>query len=408
MRKVVVTGIGVLSPLGIGFLKTLDAIKANKSGVEYIKEWDQYEGLRTRLGASIKGLDFSSKFNVKQLRTLNKASVLSALATDEALAQASLVEDAIIQSGRVGIAYGSGISSPQALSEMCNFIFNKTTKGITSSTYHRMMSHTVASNLSILYGIRGRFLPTSSACTSGSLAVGYGYELIKEGKQDIMICGGAEEFHPAITSIFDILYACSLNNDDPLSSPRPFDIKRDGLVVGEGACTVILEAEEHARARGVMPIAEVSGFGTNCDGYHITNPYKDTIESCMRLALADSKLRPQDIGYVNAHATATQVGDIVESQAVLSIFGENILISSLKGHMGHLLGASGAVEIALTIGMMKEGWLAPTRNLKERDPKCANLEYIVDKPLEHKVSCAMSNTFAFGGVNTSLIFIDRM
>jgi 3-oxoacyl-[acyl-carrier-protein] synthase II len=281
---------------------------------------------------------------------------------------------------------------------------NRSVKGIRATDYVQMMSHTVAANLAQFFHLRGRMIPTCSACTSGSQGIGFGYETIASGRQDVMVTGGAEEFHPIDAAVFDIMYATSTRHQEPLSAPRPFDADRDGLVVAEGAATLVLEDLDHARRRGATILAEVVGFGTNCDGKHITNPDSEGMEGAMRLALNDAGLSPGAIGYVNAHGTATPVGDIAESQATARVFGSSMPISSLKSFIGHTLGACGSIEAWLTIEMMREKWFCPTLNLDNVDPACGELDYIQCSPRELDVEYTMSNNFAFGGVNTSLIF----
>jgi 3-oxoacyl-[acyl-carrier-protein] synthase II len=291
------------------------------------------------------------------------------------------------------------------MEEYCRLIYvNKSVKGVSPVTYIHLMSHTCAANLGQFFGIKGRVVTTCSACTAGSQGIGYGYEAVKFGKQAIMVGGGAEELHVIDAVVFDIMYATSTKNSAPHSSPRPFDKDRDGLVVGEGSGTLILEELEHARARGAAILAELVGFGTNCDGVHITNPATEGMERAMRLALADAGLDPSAIGYVNAHGTATELGDIAESQATYRVFGERMPVSSLKSYMGHTLGACGALEAWISVQMLREGWIAPTLNLENVDPRCGKLDYVAGAPRELQVEYIMSNNFAFGGVNTSLIF----
>lgn len=403
MRRVVVSGIGLVCPLGLTLSESLAAVQQGKCGVQRIDEWDCYDGLRTRLGAPVQAEVTLSRPESKAVRSMGPASWLATAASEQALSQAGLFDEPMLSNGRVGIAYGSGTGSPQALADVCGFLFKQTTRGITGTTYHRMMSHTCAANIGMYFGVRGRLLPTSSACTSGSLAIGLAYEQIKHGMQEVMIAGGAEEFAPAIAAIFDTLYACSTRNDSPEESSRPFDVDRDGLVVGEGACTLILEEKSHAEARGVRPLAEIIGFGTTSDGHHITQPLQESIEAAMRLALESAEIPATAVDYINAHATGTSIGDITESLATANIMGAQTPISSLKGHLGHLLGASGAAETALSIAMLNDGWCCPTKNLAQVDPRCAELSYVQDdcRALEGEV--LMSNTFAFGGVNTSIL-----
>lgn len=406
MRRVVVTGLSVFSPLGLDLEQTLLNIKQAKCATKSLPEWEAYQGLKVRAAAKLPEFNFPEHYDLKATRCMGRAAKLATYTSELALRQAGLIRDnleadKVLTDGSTGIAYGSGISSTDALENMCNFLYNKSVKGITGTTYLRMMSHTSAANIGMFFGIKGRIIPTSSACTSGSLAIGYAYETIKHGKQKIMIAGGAEEFSPAIAAVFDVLYACSLKNEN---TPAPFDEKRDGMVVGEGACTFVLEDLEHALARGAVPIAEILGFATNSDGSHVTSPTQETVKVCMESALNEANLKSEDIAYVNAHATGTVLGDIIESKASFELFSNRTAISSLKGHLTHLLGASGAVEAAATIGMLKQGWLAPTLNLKNIDGRCADLDYIMGEPRNCNSNCAMSNTFAFGGVNTSLIF----
>ena len=283
-------------------------------------------------------------------------------------------------------------------------IDEKSTKGINATTYIKMMGHTAPVNLGVFLGITGRIITTSSACTSGSQGVGYAYETIRAGHQVAMIAGGAEELCVTEAAVFDTLFATSVRNDAAETTPRPFDAERDGLVLGEGAGTLILEELQHARARGATVHAEIVGFGTNSDGAHVTHPSATTMQIAMELALADAQLPPSAIGYLNAHGTGTQQGDVAESQATRSVFRERVPISSLKSYMGHTLGACGALEAWMTIEMMRADWFAPTINLSQVDPECAELDYIVREGRELQCEYVMSNNFAFGGINTSLIF----
>ena len=247
-------------------------------------------------------------------------------------------------------------------------------------------------------------IPTSSACTSGSQGIGYAYEAILHGQQEIMLAGGAEELDTIDAAVFDVLFAASTRNHEPERTPRPFDRDRDGMVAGEGAGCLVLEDLEHARARGARILVEVIGFATNCDGRHLTLPDPKGMEQVMRLGLASAGLAPEEIGYVNAHGTATEVGDIAESRATHAVFGSHTPVSTLKGHLAHTLGACGALEAWISIEMMREGWFAPTLNLDVIDERCAPLDYVRGEPRPLSVDVVMSNNFAFGGINTSLVF----
>jgi 3-oxoacyl-[acyl-carrier-protein] synthase II len=288
-RRVVVTGIGAMTPFGRsdgmnGFMQAAQAVRANRSVVRSYPEWSEYKGLRTRLGADIGTLP--DRLSLKQSRSMGRVAQLAYYATEEALIDAAIESDnPLLTNGRSGISYGSGIGSTCALKDYARFISECSTQGLSATTYHRVMSHTCAANIGIVLKMTGRVIPTSSACTSGSQAIGYGYETIQAGLQDLMICGGAEEFAPAVAAIFDVLGACSVLNDTPESTPRPFDSQRDGIVIAESACTLILEELEHAKKRGAKILAEIVGFATNSDGYHITNPRQETMARCIRLAL---------------------------------------------------------------------------------------------------------------------------
>ena len=236
------------------------------------------------------------------------------------------------------------------------------------------------------------------------MGIGYAYEAIKHGYEKVMIAGGADELHPSHIAIFDTLYATSLKNDTPKLTPSPFDAERDGLVLGEGAGTMILEEYEHAKKRGAKIYAEVIGFGTSTDGTHITNPCHETMGSALELAIKDAGISPDDIGYVNAHGTATLQGDVAESLATFDVFKRAVPISSIKSYTGHTLGACGAIEAILSLKMLNNNWYAPTLNLNNVDSNCAPLDYITGNGRNIDTNIIMSNNFAFGGINTSLIF----
>ena len=267
-----------------------------------------------------------------------------------------------------------------------------------------MMSHTGAVNISIYFKTKGRLIPTSTACTSGSMGIGYAYEAIKSGMQKVMIAGGSEEYSPCYIGVFDTLFATSNKNDTPKLTPAPFDRDRDGLVIGDGAGTLILEEYEHAKSRGAKIYAEIVGFATNTDGCHITNPNAEMMAEVMRKALVSANLEPDKIGYINAHGTGTINGDIAETNATYEVFKNKVPISSLKSYTGHTLGACGAIEAIMSIEMMNKNWYCPTLNLKNVDEKCGDLDYIIDGAREFESEYVMSNNFAFGGINTSLIF----
>ena len=403
-HRVVVTGMKGISPIGNDWPSIRARLGSYRNAVTKMKDWSGYDGLNTQLGAPAADFALSERYTTKATRCMGKVALMATRASELALIDAGLIDDPLLKSGRLGIAYGSSAGTPKAICDFGLMIDQKSTRGINATTYIKMMGHTAPVNLGVFLGVTGRILTTSSACTSGSQGIGYAFETIRFGRQVAMIAGGAEELCVTEAAVFDTLFATSVRNDAAETTPRPFDAERDGLVLGEGAGTLILEELEHARARGATIYAEVVGFGTNSDGCHVTHPNPATMQIAMELALADAGLPGSAIGYINAHGTGTDHGDIAESQATARVFGSRVPISSLKSYMGHTLGACGALEAWISIEMMRAGWFAPTINLTKVDPHCANLDYIVNEGRERQCEYVMSNNFAFGGINTSLIF----
>jgi 3-oxoacyl-[acyl-carrier-protein] synthase II len=404
MRRVVVTGAGNISPLGHDWQTVLPRLRECRNAVCRFDDWSVYKGLNTRLGVPAASFELPEHYNRKTTRSMGRVALMATRASELALIDAGLLGDPLLKSGRVGISYGSSAGTPASMSDFGRMVLEKNTQTINATTYIKMMSHTAPVNVGVFFGITGRIITTSSACTSGSQGIGYAYEAIKAGYQTIMLAGGAEELDVTDAAVFDTLFATSTRNDAPDSTPRPFDVNRDGLVVGEGASTLILEDLDHATARGARIYAEVVGYGTNSDGRHVTQPNAETMAEAMHLALRDAGLPPEAIGYVNAHGTATEFGDIAETTATHSVFGERMPISSLKSYTGHTLGACGSLEAWISIEMMRSGWFAPTVNLDDVDSRCGALDYITGSGRELETDLVMSNNFAFGGINTSLIF----
>lgn len=404
MQRVVVTGMAGFSPIG----NTWKAIKANLSGmqtgVRRIDDWDKYDDLNTRLGAPVEDFVLPKHYSRKALRSMGRVAQFAVRSTELALEEAGLLDDPLLKSGQVGVAYGSSAGDVEAIADFGNMLLNQNSEGLNANSYIKMMAHTSPVNIGIYFGLQGRVYTTSSACTSGSQAIGYAYEAIKAGQQTAMVAGGCEMLCGTEAAVFDTLYATSIKNDHPDQTPRPFDKDRDGLVIGEGGCTLVLETLESAQARGATIYAELVGFGTNSDGKHITQPNAQTMEKAMRLALEDASLVPNAIAYVSAHGTATARGDVAESQATHAVFGSDIPISALKSFTGHTLGACGALEAWVAIEMMNESWFHATANLDLVDDDCADLDYIMYNPREISADYIMSNNFAFGGINTSLVF----
>jgi 3-oxoacyl-[acyl-carrier-protein] synthase II len=397
---------GGISPLGCRWDEIEARLRACENTVRVIDDWRDIKRLNTCLGAP--AADFvlpPERYNRKTMRSMGRVAILACRATEFALADAGLLEEtAFLTSGRVGVSYGSSAGAMDAIVGFARLLDTREVEGLNASSYIRMMPHTTVANIAVFYGITGRMHTTSSACTSGSQGIGYAYESILHGHADAMIAGGADELSVATVAVFDTLYAASTKDATPRLTPRPYDRDRDGLVIGEGGCTLILEEYERARARGARIHAELVGYGTNCDGAHITQPRSETQAICMRLALASAQLPPEAIGYVSGHGTATELGDIAESRATHEVFGSRVPISSIKSYMGHTLGAAGSLEAWMTIGMMRANWFAPTINLENVDPRCGELDYITGAGRGLECEYIMSNNFAFGGVNTSLIF----
>ena len=403
MKRVVITGMSAITALGDDWQTFKKALIKGENAVQVIDDWKNIDGLNTQIGAPITHFKKPAHYKRKQTRSMGRVSLMATRATELALDEAQLLDSEVLTNGDTGISYGSSTGSTAPLAAFGNMLTNGNMNGITATSYIQMMSHTAPVNVGVFFELKGRVITTSSACTSGSQGIGYAYEAIKFGRQKLMVAGGAEELCVTEAAVFDTLFATSIKNNSPKLTPRPFDRDRDGLVIGEGACTLILEELEHAKNRGATIFAEIVGFGCNSDGKHVTQPTAETMRKAMEQSLADACLAPENIGYVSAHGTATDRGDIAESNATQSALGR-IPISSLKSYLGHTLGACGSIEAWATINMMNENWYAPTINLDNIDPACGDLDYIVGAPREMENKYVMSNNFAFGGINTSLIF----
>ncbi|HCG5473505.1 TPA: beta-ketoacyl-ACP synthase [Vibrio parahaemolyticus] len=402
-RRVVVTGMSGVTAFGNDWQSVEPKLRDCQNATQYMPYYEQYDGLNTKLAAPILDFELPKHYKRKQVRGMGRVSKLATVATENALSQAGLIGNDVLTNGQTGIAYGSSTGSTDAIGAFGVMLNEKTTKAITATTYVQMMPHTTAVNVGLFFGLKGRVIPTSSACTSGSQAIGYAYEAIKHGYQTVMVAGGAEELCPTESAVFDTLFATSLKNEDPKSTPRPYDSDRDGLVIGEGAGTLVLEEYEHAVARGAKIYAEIIGFASNCDAAHVTQPQMETMQICMEMALQNAGIPAEKIDYVSAHGTATDRGDIAESNATANALGK-VPISSLKSYFGHTLGACGAIEAWLGLEMMHTGWFNPTLNLENLDEQCGDLDYIAGQGRELDVKYLMSNNFAFGGINTSIIF----
>lgn len=405
MRRVAVTGMGGITALGHDWPTISAALRDGRTGIRCMSpDWDRFEGVNTRLAAPVTDFTIPDHWPRKKMRTMGRVARMSVAASEAALKDAGLLGDPVLCGGRAGAAFGSSFGSPDSVLGFYELKMSGKSKNLNATTYIQMMSHTALVNLGLFFGLTGRMIPTSNACASASQAIGFAAEAIRWGKADIMVAGGAEELDITDSAVFDTLFATSTRNDSPHLSPRPFDRDRDGLVIGEGAGALILEDYDHARARGATIYAEIAGFATNADGNHVTQPQPETMEIAQRLALADAGIDAAAIGIVNGHGTATEGGDIAETAATAAVFGPRVPIHSLKSYFGHSLGACGAIEAWLGIQMLREGWCCHTANLDNVDPRCAELDYIQGGPRRLETEYMMSNNFAFGGINASLIF----
>ncbi len=344
-----------ISPIGNDWPSIRARLGSYRNAITKMEEWSGYDGLNTQLGAPAADFTLSERYTTKATRSMGRVALMATRASELALIDAGLIDDPLVKSGKLGIAYGSSAGTPKAICDFGKMVDEKSTRGINATTYIKMMGHTAPVNLGVFLGVTGRIITTSSACTSGSQGIGYAYEAIVAGHQVAMIAGGAEELCVTEAAVFDTLFATSVRNDAAATTPRP--------------------------------------------GCHVTHPNAATMQIAMELALADADLPPSAIGYINAHGTGTQHGDVAESQATWNLFRDRVPISSLKSYMGHTLGACGALEAWISIEMMRTGWFAPTINLAKVDPECARLDYVVDRFWRHQYIVDFSKVCVDGHTN---------
>lgn len=402
MKRVVITGVGLISPLGNDVDSMMNGLSTGKSAVEKMDSWSKYKGLHSLVGAPAV-LENEKSIPRQKRRSMGRLSMFAAQAAKSAAEDAGL-PDELISSDRTGCVVGSTMGSAASITETFELILAENDIAqLPSTKFFQCVSHTAAMNVSQYLGISGTVLAPSAACASGLQALGVGYDLIRCGRQDRVLCGGAEELHPTVTGSFDVLFATSSHhNDEPATTPAPFDKNRDGLVCGEGAGILVLEDMDLAIARGAKIYAEVLGFSTCGSGAHISQSNSDAMIRCLKQALVESGVEASDIDYVSAHATATVHGDVEEAKALAEIFGDSVPVSSLKGHMGHTLGASGAIELIASLAMMERNTIMPTLNLETIDPACEGIQHVME-PLETDVNTIIKNSFAFGGINAALV-----
>jgi 3-oxoacyl-[acyl-carrier-protein] synthase II len=403
MKRVVITGRGAVSPFGTGVAKLVDNIWAGASAVRAMPEWEHIGGMKSRIAAPVPDFDARDLLPRHLRRSMGKMAQYAAIAAIEAIRDASLSED-LLHSGKTGVAVGSTTGSPTAYFDFYRkFLPDMAIGEIKSGEFFQMMGHSCAANICLATGIRGEQWAPASACTSSSQAIGLGCLLIRAGRQEIMLCGGADEVHVSVTGVFDLLRAASTSNATPERAPRPFSADRDGVVCGGGSGILVLEDYDSARRRGAHIYAEILGFGNVNDSDHIAHPNKDPMARAMLAAMDEAGVTPADIDYVNAHATGTEQGDKAEAAAVFQTVGGSCPVSSFKGHIGHTLGAAGALESIILLEMLRRQEIIPTRNLQEADPECTIVNLI--KTIEnHRICTVIKNNFALGGVNTALVF----
>ncbi|HPO13704.1 MAG TPA: beta-ketoacyl synthase N-terminal-like domain-containing protein [Candidatus Hydrogenedentes bacterium] len=402
MRRVAITGIGAVSPLGNTVSAMISGIERRECATEYIPDWQRYKGLRCLVAAPVQMQD-EKLIPRHNRRSMGRLSIFSVQATDQALLDSG-IDRRHLSGGRLGCVIGSTMGSAESIAEAFETLIpNNDLSQMTSTKFFQCISHTAAMNVAQYLGITGRVMATCAACASAIQAIGAGYDLVRMGEQDIMLCGGAEGLHPTVVGSFDILFATSTGyNQTPKKTPRPFDAKRDGLVCGEGGGMVVLEEYESAKARKAHIYAEIIGYNTCGNGSHVSESNREAIVFCMQEALKSAGITPDQVDYINAHATATIQGDKEEAAAVREVFGDHVPISSLKGYMGHTLGASGAIELIASLIMMRKNVIYPTLNLDEPDAACQGI-FHVTQPMDKKIDVILKNCFAFGGINSALV-----
>lgn len=401
--KVYITGMGAVTSLGLNVESSFQALLENRSGVRAYPEWKNHKGLFTHLGAPVPA------YNIQMIprsarRTMSRMSEMGVLASLEAIQQSDLQINQPEIASRSVLVMGSTTGSPDTLETYFRKLFERGgPEGQMGTTFFKAMNHSIQANVASALGFKGPSFSPSCACATSAQALILGWEMIQSGHYDIVIAGGGDELHYTTAAVFDVVQAASRGyNDQPDLAPSPFDQSRDGLVVSEGAAVIVLESERSVQRRGVRKLAEFKGGAYVCDGSHMSQSKASTMVEVMQTSLERARLNRSDVHYVNAHATGTIQGDQEEAQAIGEVFGKTVPVSSLKGHFGHSLAACGALEVAMSVHMMNQGIVIPTRNLKQIDPSCSTVRHVQEKqPMS--IQTVLSNNFAFGGMNTSLI-----
>ncbi|PID74381.1 MAG: 3-oxoacyl-ACP synthase [Desulfobacterales bacterium] len=400
-QRVVITGRGAVSPFGLGVPGFLEGIWQGRTAIRAIDDWAEVDGLGSFVAACVPELQSKKLLPRSVRRTMGPLAIYATLAAQEAVADAGLGEDRV-RAGSTGLVIGSTTGSAVAFEDFyAKYLPDRRMAEIKSGEFFKMMGHSCSANVSLALGITGEQWAPASACTSSSQAIGLGYLLVQSGRQEIVLCGGADEVHPTVTGIFDLLRAASSRNDEPEKSCRPFDRERTGVVCGGGSGVLVVESLDSAVARGARIYAEIVGFGNVNDSGHIANPDTASMTRAMRIAMAEAGLAARDVDYVNAHATGTDLGDVAEASAISEAVAGAPPVSSIKGHIGHTLGAAGCLELIAVLEMLERQEVIPTRNLENIDPRCAVVN-LLQEPAQVRLDVVIKNNFALGGINTSL------
>ncbi len=404
-RRVVITECAAITPVGH---RKDEIIRHLTEGISGVKKLRADDLLSDYIHCGVFGtVDYPIAYDFKRQhrKTMGPVSYYACQVAKEVLEKSGLDPD-FITSGKLGVAFGSTHGSPSVQRKIYKTFFSESRDefaSIGAVDYLKSMVHTTAVNITRMFGITGRVISSSTACTTSSQSIGFGYEMIKYGMQDAMLCGGADEYDTTTVAVFDNLLACSTEfNDAPHLTPRPFDVQRDGLVVGEGAGAVLLEEYESAKKRGATILGEIIGFSCNNNGGDLILPNIDGIAQTIRLGLEDAHIDADSVDFVSAHATATKMGDAIEAQAIGRVYGDSPVVTGLKSYMGHTMGSCGVIETIITLYMMQERFIAPTLNLETVDERCAMIKH-ADALIESDIGIAAIQNFAFGGVNTCLI-----
>lgn len=401
----VVTGMGVVTSLGNDLETFWDNLMNGKSGVSLVEAFDVSD-YTTRIAASIKDFDAEERFGRKEARKMDRFVQFAVAAGEDALKDSGLTIGKDIDAERIGVSVGSGIGGLGTWEDQHNLLLEKGPKRVSPFFIPMMIANMGSGQLSINLGAKGPNTTQVTACATGSHSIGESYRFIQRGDADAMICGGAEAtIRPTGMAGFCAMRAMSTRNDEPEKASRPFDVDRDGFVMGEGAGILVLESLEHAVKRGARIYAEVIGYGLSGDAHHMTEPDPDGAARCMKMAIRDAGIAPEEIDYINAHGTSTPVGDKSETTAVKKALGDHaykVAISSTKSMTGHLLGAAGGVEAIICGLSLQKGMIAPTINLENQDPEC-DLDYVPNVPRKADLNVVMSNSFGFGGHNATVI-----